>query len=226
MAKNILFVLTSHSELGSTGHKTGWYLPEVAHPYYVLAHHKITWASPKGGATPMDPGSADAFKADPECAKFLVDPVAQAAVNNTVQLSTINVADYDAVVVPGGHGPVFDLAYDAESARIISGVYERGGVVGAICHGPAALINVKLSNGSYLVNGKKLTAFSNAEEDAVSLTAAMPYLLEDELVKHGGIYEKAGALWGEHVVVDGQLVTGQNPSSGHAFGKAISQLLQ
>lgn len=150
--------------------------------------------------------------------------MAQRAVNESIPLSAINPADYVAVVYPGGHGPVFDLATDTTSTAIARDVYEKGGVVAAVCHGPAALVNVKLSNGEYLISGKRVTGFSNTEEEAVQLTEVVPFLLEDVLKANGGIFEKA-ENWGAKVVIDGKLVTGQNPASASPLGDAVVQLL-
>ncbi|KAI8847791.1 class I glutamine amidotransferase-like protein [Chytridium lagenaria] len=191
--KDILFIMTSHDELGSTGKKTGWYLPEVAHPYNILtkAGFNITVASPKGGKTPLDPGSAEAFKEDPECIAFLADSVATGKVNNSLLLSTIKPSDYAAVVFPGGHGPMYDLATDATSHSVTAAIYEQGGLVAAVCHGPAGIANVKLSSGEYLVKGKKVTGFTNDEEDAVQLTPFMPFMLETRLKENGGYMKRA-----------------------------------
>ncbi|KAJ3086664.1 hypothetical protein HK102_012746 [Quaeritorhiza haematococci] len=226
----MLFIVSSHDELGKTQKKTGWYLPEVAHPWNILVqHYDITVASPKGGKAPMDPGSAEAFKNDAESQKFLADVHATKAMDHTRKLTELTDAELDqfvAVVVPGGHGPMFDLPDDEASKRIIAKVFEKGGVVGAVCHGPCALVNVKLSSGDYLIKGKKVTGFTNAEEDAVELSSHMPFMLEDKLQSNGGVFSKAEAMWGGHVVVDGRLVTGQNPASATGMAEEIHKLLQ
>ncbi|ETW04730.1 hypothetical protein H310_03879 [Aphanomyces invadans] len=227
--QKLLFVLTSHDKLGNTGHPTGWYLPELAHPYqFLVQHYDITVASPLGGVAPLDPSSKEAFAADPDSIAFLNDPVAQHTVANTRKLSSLSkdeLVTFVGVVYPGGHGPMFDLHSDAESHRVITTVWENNGVVASVCHGPASVSAVKLSDGSYLVADKNVTGFSNAEEDAVNLTAAMPFLLEDELKQHGARYSKADNMWAEHVVVDGKLITGQNPASSHKFAHEIHRVL-
>ncbi|KAJ3203574.1 hypothetical protein HDU67_010105 [Dinochytrium kinnereticum] len=225
--KDILFIVTSHGDMADTGKKTGWYLPEVAHPYNILtrAGFNVTVASPVGGKTPMDPGSAEMFAKDEECIAFLADAVATDKMNNSLLLSTIKPSDFAAVVFPGGHGPMFDLATDATSQSITAKVYESGGVVAAVCHGPAGIANVKLSNGEYIVKGKKVTGFSNDEEDLVQLTPFMPFMLETTLVGHGGVFEKADAPFAPHVVVDGRLITGQNPASSAGLAEAVISAL-
>ncbi|KAI8619176.1 DJ-1/PfpI family protein [Chytriomyces sp. MP71] len=223
--KSILFILTNHADLGSTGKKTGYWISEVAHPYnHLKDHYKITFASPKGGASPVDPGSLAAHKDDAEVIAFLADPVAQKMVAETIVLSTLNVTDFDAVVYPGGHGPMYDLVSDATSHEFASKAFESGKIVAALCHGPAAIADVKLSNGTYLVAGRRVTGFANTEEDAVQLTPFMPFLLENKLKANGGFYSKEGD-WASHVVVDGNLVTGQNPASGLELAKKLHELL-
>lgn len=228
--KEILIVLTSHDTIDKLGAKTGWYLPELAHPYHVLSSKfDFVFASPKGGEAPLDPGSAEAFAQDEQCIALLKNESVMASIKNTVKLSDIDnvkMESFVAVLFPGGHGPMYDLAVDKVSQQVIAKFYEAGKVVGAVCHGPAAFVNVKLSNGEYMVKGKKVTGFSNAEEDLVSLSEAMPFMLETSLIEHGGIYEKADGAWGCHIVVDGNLVTGQNPTSSLAFGETILQLLE
>ncbi|MCJ1301217.1 hypothetical protein MMC08_004016 [Hypocenomyce scalaris] len=225
----VLFVLTSHNKMGNTGKPTGWYLPEFAHPYDVLAPHtQITIASPAGGEAPLDPSSVEATKDDKASVDFLNSK--QALWKNTEKLSNFvgRAKDFDAVFFVGGHGPMFDLATDETSHQIIREFYESGRIVSAVCHGPAALVNAKLSDGSYLIDGSAVTGFSNAEEDAVGLTSAMPFKLEDQLNKSsGGLFEKAAESWGEKVVVskNGRLITGQNPASATAVGKAIYKAL-
>ncbi|KAI9346781.1 putative chaperone protein HSP31 [Zopfochytrium polystomum] len=226
--KRILFIVTSHGDMGNTGRKTGWFLPEVAHPYNILikAGFDITVASPKGGVTPMDPQSGIDFAKDEECIAFLKDEAAQKKMTQSIKLSDVNYNDFDAVVFPGGHGPMFDLATDELSQSITAKVYEKGGVVSAVCHGPAGLVNVKLSTGEPLLKDKRVTGFSNSEEDAVQLTSVMPFLLETELKQTSqALYEKADKDWGVRVVVDGRVVTGQNPASASEFGKALAKLL-
>ncbi|KAI9596620.1 class I glutamine amidotransferase-like protein [Syncephalis fuscata] len=222
----VLFVLTSHSQLGNTGKPTGFYLPELAHPYEVLSkEYRIRFVTPKGGKSPVDPSSVEAFRDDPICAKFLENASVVASIENTEYLSSItdeDISNLSGVFFPGGHGPMFDLAENELSANIVRKVYEQGGVIGAVCHGPAGIVNVKLSNGNYLVAEHNVTGFSNAEEDAVGLSSVMPFMLEDLLRDHGASYSKASEPWGEHVVGQNtRLVTGQNPNSSSGVAKAM-----
>eukprot|EP01111_Echinosteliopsis_oligospora_P002635 TRINITY_DN13974_c0_g1_i1.p1 TRINITY_DN13974_c0_g1~~TRINITY_DN13974_c0_g1_i1.p1 ORF type:complete len:229 (-),score=76.05 TRINITY_DN13974_c0_g1_i1:39-725(-) len=225
MPGKILFILTSHSVLGDTGKPTGWYAPEAIHPFYVFKHagYDITWASPAGGEAPLDPGSVEQFKNDKEVTKFLAE---ESGWKHTTKLSEFvgKSGDFAAVFYPGGHGPVFDLPFDDSSKKIAAEFYEAGKPTAAVCHGPAVFINVKLSNGDLLVKGKKMTGFTNTEEEAVGLTKAVPYLLEDRLKELGASFERS-PNWQSKVVVDGNLVTGQNPASSSALAEAIvSQL--
>ncbi|ORY42270.1 DJ-1/PfpI family protein [Rhizoclosmatium globosum] len=223
--KSILFVLTNHADLGTTGKKTGYWVSEVAHPYNHLKNHfNITFASPKGGVAPVDPGSVQAHADDAEVIAFLADPVAKDMIANTKVLSTLKPADYDCILYPGGHGPMYDLYSDATSVEFCRQMYEDKKIVAALCHGPAGIAQVKLSDGSYMVKGKNVTGFANTEEDAVQLSQFMPFLLEDVLKANGGIYSKT-ADWGSHVVVDGKLVTGQNPGSALDLAKKVEDLL-
>ncbi|MCJ1412248.1 hypothetical protein MMC19_006341 [Ptychographa xylographoides] len=223
----VLFVLTSHAKLGNTGKPTGWYLPEFAHPYDVLAPHThITVASPDGGGAPLDPSSVD--KSDPVSAKFLEHQ--ESLWKHTEKLSGFvgRAKEFDAVFYVGGHGPMFDLATDEISHQVIREFFEAGRIVAAVCHGPAALVNAKLSDGSYLIDQCAVTGFSNAEEEAVNLTSAMPFQLEDELNKNsGGHYQRATEAWGPKVVVakGGRLITGQNPASAKPVGEAIYEAI-
>ena len=223
----VLFILTSHDSLGQTGKKTGYYIPELAHPYNALVENgiQVVLASPKGGHPPVDPNSETQFQNDPEVVKFKANSEAINQLKNTVKLSDVDASEFDAVFYPGGHGPMFDLATNEPSMAICAKIYEAGGVVGALCHGPAGIANVKLSNGEYLVKGKNVACFSNTEEEAVELVPVMPFLLETTLVEHGAKYSKT-ENWGEHVVVDGKLVTGQNPSSGLLIGKKLVEILK
>ncbi|RKP07943.1 class I glutamine amidotransferase-like protein [Thamnocephalis sphaerospora] len=223
----LLFILTSHGQLGDTGKATGYYLPELAHPYSVLIpHYYIRFATPEGGRSPVDPASVEAYRGDQVCASFLASPQVAAAVENTDRLSDLDqsaIDELDGVFFPGGHGPMFDLAHSPTVHTLVRQVYEHGGVIGAVCHGPAGLVNVKLSDGQrFLVDSHEVTGFSNEEEDAVGLVDVMPFLLEDQLRAHGGIYSKAKEPWSEHVAGRGtQLVTGQNPSSSNAVAEAM-----
>ena len=199
------------------------YLPEFAHPYNVLekAGVDITIASPKGGEAPLDPSSVEASKSDESSQTFL--KTQESLWKNTHKLSDFvgKASEYDALFYVGGHGPMFDLATDSTSHKIINEFWTAGKVVSAVCHGPAALVNVKLSDGSYLIKGKEVTAFSNAEEDQAGLSKEMPFMLETDLGTNGGKFVKAAEPWGEKVVVSGKLITGQNPASAAGVGQAI-----
>ena len=220
----ILMVLTSHDQLGDTGEKTGFWLEEFAAPYYVLkdAGAAITLASPQGGQPPLDPKS-DLPENQTELTKrFRRDTAAQTELANTKKLADVSAKDFDAVFYPGGHGPMWDMPDNATSMALIEGFVAADKPVGAVCHAPAALVNVRRKNGEYLVKGKRVTGFTNAEEEAVGLTAVVPFLLEDRLKERGGIYSKA-ANWTPYVQVDSKLVTGQNPASS---GPAAAELLK
>ncbi|QNN43274.1 type 1 glutamine amidotransferase domain-containing protein [Pedobacter roseus] len=223
----ILMVLTSHSELGNTGEKTGFWIEEFAAPYYLMADAgvEITLASPKGGQPPIDPKS-DAPDAQTEATKrFKADESLQKILANTVQLNTVNEEDYDAVFYPGGHGPLWDLANDEKSISLIEAFYNAEKPVAFVCHAPGVLIKVKDQNGDPLVKGKAVTGFSNSEEEAVKLTDVVPFLLEDEFKKLGGHYSK-GADWGSYVKKDGLLITGQNPGSSEEAAKILLETLK
>lgn len=223
----VLIVLTSHSDLGNTGEKTGFWVEEFAAPYYVLADAgvELTIASPKGGQPPVDPKS-DAPDAQTDATKrFYADEALKTKVAHTVKLSEVNQADYDAVFYPGGHGPLWDLANDTHSIALIEDFYKHDKPVAFVCHAPAALVKVKAPNGEPLVKGKEVTGFSNTEEEAVQLTAVVPFLLEDELVKLGGTYSK-GADWGSYVKQDGLLITGQNPASSEEAAQLLLKTLK
>jgi putative intracellular protease/amidase len=223
--KKALIVVTSHDRLGGTGKPTGYYLPEVTHPYYALrdAGIDVDLASPKGGAAPMDPSSED--RKDPANARFLDTAADRDKLERTTRLADVDPAAYGAILFAGGHGTMWDFREDRDVQRLAAAIHEKGGVVAAVCHGPAALVDVRLSSGEFLVAGKRVTGFSNAEEEAAQLTQVVPFLLESALVERGGRYEKAGDLWQEHVVSDGRVVTGQNPASAAGVGRAVAQLL-
>jgi len=227
--KNVLVVLPSCGLLGSTGRKTGWYLPELAHPYYVLTPHaKLTTASPLGGHAPLDPGSVEAFKSDPESVEFL--QTKSSLWEDTEKISTFlgRAKDFDAVYYPGGHGPMFDIVKDPDSIALIREFWEGGKIVSTVCHGSAALLNAKLSDGSYLIKDTPVTGFANSEEDEYNFSQFMPFMLETELDKiSGGKYEKAATNWASHVVVakNGRLLTGQNPGSARDLAKALLERL-
>lgn len=224
----VLFVLTSHAKLGDTTQETGWYLPEMAHPYAELVGKAdIIVASPKGGKAPLDSGSVD--PKDDVSQKFLKDNIG--ITENTEKLSSFSgkASQFAAIFYVGGHGPMFDLAHDETSHGIIREFAESGKVVSAVCHGPAALAYAKLSNGDYLIQDSEVTGFSNTEEDAVDKTKYMPFKLEDVLAKNsGGKFGKASQDWGEHVKVakGGKLITGQNPASAAGVAKAILKAIQ
>jgi putative intracellular protease/amidase len=210
----IVMVLTSHSALGNTGKKTGFWLEEFAAPYFVFrdAGAAITLASPRGGQPPLDPKSDEPAAQTAATARFKQDAEAQSALAATVELSKVRVAEFDAVFYPGGHGPLWDLANDKHSIDLIESVYAAGKPVAFVCHAPGVLRNVKAKDGSPLVKGKHVTGFSDSEEDAVQLTNVVPFLVEDELKRLGGLYAK-GPDWSSFVLVDGNLITGQNPAS-------------
>lgn len=222
----ILFVVTSHDKLGKTDKKTGWYLPEVAHPYHVLkkAGHNITFISPKGGKAPMDPGSGDAYKDDPICKEFLANKDVMSLINNTKTPAQVKASDYKAIFYAGGHGPMFDLPENQAIAKLAVAIYESGGIVSAVCHGPVGLVPLKLSNGQHLIKGKKVTCFTNKEEDAVQLSAEMPFMLETKLRELGGKFVAAD-LWQANVQVDNRVITGQNPASATPVGEELVKLL-
>jgi len=223
----VLMVLTSHSELGNTGEKTGFWIEEFAAPYYVLADGgaEITIASPKGGQPPVDPKSEVKDAQTPATERFYKDNALIEQVAHTLKLNDVEQADYDAVFYPGGHGPLWDLATDKTSIKLIEEFYNHRKPIAFICHAPAALVNVKAMNGDPLVKGKHVTGFSNTEEEAVKLTKVVPFLLEDELTKHGAHYSK-GADWGSYVKQDGFLITGQNPGSSEEAAKVLLKALQ
>jgi putative intracellular protease/amidase len=222
----ILIVLTSHDQLGNTGEKTGFWLEELAAPYYVFkdAGAEVTLASPKGGQPPLDPKSSDpAFQTD-ATRRFEADPEAKAARAATHKLSEVSPKDFDAVFYPGGHGPLWDLAEDKISIRLIESTIGAGKPVAAVCHAPAVLRHVKAPDGKPLVQGKSVTGFANTEEDAVGLTKVVPFLVEDMLKQNGGVYSKTGD-WHSHVVTDGLLITGQNPASSAEAARALVKRL-
>lgn len=219
---NILIVLTSHDELGNTGRKTGFWLEELATPYYVFkeAGAQLTLASPKGGQPPLDPKSNDpAFQTD-STKRFEADAEAKAALANTRPLDSISPEDFDAVFYPGGHGPLWDLTEDRNSVALIENTLNSGKPVALVCHAPGVLRHAKNPDGSPLVQGKKVTGFTNSEEAAVGLTDVVPFLVEDELVSKGGQYSKV-ADWQPYAIRDGLLITGQNPASSAAAAQAL-----
>lgn len=223
----IVMVLTSHSELGNTGKKTGFWIEEFAAPYYIFldAGVSITIASPKGGQPPIDPSSDTADNQTPATIRFKADQDLQNILSETKVLSTISADDYDALFFPGGHGPLWDLTNDADSIQLIEHFWSSKKPVAAVCHAPAVFLNVKDAAGEPLVKGKNVTGFTNSEEAAVQLTDVVPFLLEDELKNKGGIYTKKED-WASHIVKDGLLITGQNPASSEAAAKELLKILQ
>lgn len=219
----VLMVLTSHSELGNTGHKTGFWIEEFAAPYYILkdAGVGITVASPQGGQPPIDPKSAEPSSQTEATRRFDQDQELQQLLSNTRKLSEVNAEDFDAVFYPGGHGPLWDLNKDRASIGLIEAFWKSKKPVAAVCHAPSVLLNARDENGNPIVKDRKVTGFTNDEEEAVQLTHVVPYLLEDELKNKGGRYSKK-ENWEPYVVTDGLLITGQNPASS---AEAAQQLL-
>lgn len=223
MKKKILFVVTSHDTKGDTGEKTGYYLGEVAHPWEVLheAGYEIDFVSPKGGTPPVDGFDLK----DPVNKKFWENKEYKNKIDHSLTPSQIIPENYAAIYYAGGHGAMWDFADNTELAFIASKIYENGGIVAGVCHGPAGLVNIKLNNGKYLVDGKKINAFTNEEEAEVQLTKVVPFLLEDQLKERGAKFEKSKP-WQNHVVNDQRVITGQNPQSAKSVGEAIVKELK
>lgn len=222
----VLMVLTSHDRLGDTGRKTGFWLEELAAPYYAFkdAGADITLASPKGGNPPLDPKSNEPDFQTELTHRFEADAEAKAQLASTVRLDSVSAADFDTVFYPGGHGPLWDLAEDSHSIALIERFIEAGKPVALVCHAPGVLRHVKTLAGRPLVEGKKVTGFANSEEEGVGLTNIVPFLVEDELIAKGGLYSK-GEDWGSYVVQDGLLITGQNPGSSAATAAQLLKTL-
>lgn len=218
----VLMVLTSHDQLGNTGQKTGFWLEELAAPYYVFkdAGAEIVLASPLGGQPPLDPKSNEPMFQTEQTRRFEQDADATAQLASTVRLDTVSQADFDTVFYPGGHGPLWDLVADQHSVALIESFIAADKPVALVCHAPGVLRDVKAANGRPLVEGKQVTGFTNSEEAAVGLTDIVPFLVEDMLVANGGAYTK-GADWGSYVVADGLLITGQNPASSEEAAKVL-----
>jgi len=218
----VLIVLTSHDQLGDTGKKTGFWLEEFASPYYHLkdAGVQVTLASPSGGQPPLDPKSNEPDFQTDDTRRFDDDQIAQNELANTAKLAEMKVEDFDAVFYPGGHGPLWDLHNDNDSIALIEGFIAAGKPVATVCHAPAVLLKAKDQNGNPLVKGKEVTGFSNSEEAAVALTNIVPFLVEDQLIAMGGVYQKVDD-WNSLVVVDGLIITGQNPGSSAAVAEAL-----
>lgn len=223
----VLLVVTNWDHIGDTGIKTGWYLPEVAHPYYVLKEHGVpmTICSPKGGFAPMDPSSGEAFKDDPECKRLLADDDVQKQLKNTVAAKDVDPSKFKAIVFTGGHGPMFDFPDSVELNKAAADIYEAGGIAAAVCHGTAGLVNTTLKDGSYLVKGHKVTSFTNSEEISIKLMDPMPFALETRLKEHGADFVDGGD-WQKNVQVSGRVITGQNPASATGLGEAIAKKLK
>lgn len=218
MKKKILFVVTSQDKLGSTGKSTGYYLSEVSHPWAVLseAGYEIDFVSPLGGKAPVDGYDLS----DPINKAFWENSVYRSKIENTMRPSDVVVSDYLAIYYAGGHGTMWDFPDNNELANIASSIYENGGIVSAVCHGPSALVNIKLTNGKYLVDGKRINSFTNAEEESIDLQNIVPFMLETKLIERGARFEKSG-LWESHITVDQRVITGQNPQSAKGVGESI-----
>jgi len=220
--KKVLMVLTSHAELGNTGEKTGFWVEEFAAPYYALvdAGINVSIASVAGGQPPIDPKSTLEDFQTPSTKRYDADGEVLALMANTAVLADVNAADFDAVFYPGGHGPLWDLVDNEVSISLIENFLAANKPVAAVCHATAALLNVKDADGEYVVKGKAVTGFTNSEEDAVQLTDVVPFLLEDELIKRGGDYQKV-ADWNAFSVQDGLLISGQNPQSSELAAEKL-----
>lgn len=225
MNKKVLFVLTSHDELGNTGLKTGFWTEELAAPYYALSDKnvEITLASPKGGQPPIDPKSEDPSSQTDATRRMDGDQALKEKLKNTHQLSEVKSEDFDAVFYPGGHGPLWDLAEDKVSQQLIVDFYTNGKPVAFVCHAPGVLKDVKIE-GEYLVKDKNVTGFTNTEEEAVQLTDVVPFLVEDMLKKNGGFYSKIED-WNPYAIVDGRMITGQNPASSEKVAEELLKLI-
>lgn len=223
----VLMVLTSHSDLGNTGKKTGFWLEEFAAPYYIFkdAGAEVVLASPAGGQPPLDPKSDSADFQTDLTQRFKADPAAQRELANTLKLDSVRQEDFDAVFYPGGHGPLWDLAESQTSIALIEAFTRAGKLTGFVCHAPGVLRHVKAASGEPLVKGRQVTGFTNGEEADVELTDIVPFLVEDELIALGANYQK-GPNWGSFIVEDGQLITGQNPGSSEAVAKALVAALR
>ncbi|MGM4910103.1 type 1 glutamine amidotransferase domain-containing protein [Rhizobium sp. 768_B6_N1_8] len=223
----VLLVLTSHDQLGNTGKKTGFWLEELAAPYYTFkdAGAEMTLASPKGGQPPLDPKSDEPMFQTDLTRRFNADEAAKARLANTVRLDSVNQADYDTVFYPGGHGPMWDLAEDPNSIKLIESFIAAGKTIALVCHAPGVLHRVKNADGTPFVAGRKVTGFTNGEEEAVGLTKVVPFLVEDELLSLGAIFSKVKD-WGVYTVTDGQLITGQNPASSGPAAHVLIEALR
>ncbi|KAG8894368.1 hypothetical protein FRC00_009048 [Tulasnella sp. 408] len=223
--KHILFIYTSVSKT-LLGKQTGWYLPEAAQPYYILLpHFHITFAAPAGPNPPVAEGSVERYKEDEDCAKFLVDPTVKEKFDTALKLSEVNPADYAGVFYPGGHGPAIDLPFDEDNIKIASELFRAKKPVASVCHGPAAIVNATDADGQPIVKGRTVTGLSNEEEILGGKEKDVPFLLETKLIEQGGNYVKADAPFEPKVVVDGHLITGQNPKSSKLVAEELVKLL-
>lgn len=221
----VLIVLTSHDQLGNTGKKTGFWLPELTHPYYKLkqANIEVEIASVKGGLAPID---AKAFKENDEYhQRFLNDVELLNKVINSIPIQHINPSDYQAVIFSGGSGPMWDFPNNKDISRVVTEVYQNNGIVSAVCHGVAALTNIRLADGKLLIEGRRVTGFSNIEEHQLGTENVVPFLLQDKLIEQGASYVEASP-WQENVIVDGNIITGQNPASATPLAEAIIKKLR
>jgi len=228
LVPKVIFVVTNHTKWPKKKkEKIGWYLPEVAHPYYILiqAGIQVVFASPRGGGAEADPESVKNYEKDEKCIKFTKEKLDKDNKLETYAISALNHKDYQAIFFAGGHGTMFDFPDDKFLQQAAVTIYENDGIVSAVCHGPAALVNIKLSDGEYLVKDKNVTGFTNSEEKVAKVDDLVPFSLEDELVKKGGKF-KGAQDWSCNVIVDGRLITGQNPSSAGAVAEAIIKLLK
>lgn len=227
MSKKILFITTSHTQLGETGRKTGIWAEEVAAPYLVFtdAGYEVDLASPQGGPAPFDPGSIKpAGQNNAVLERFLKLETAQRKVAQTQKIEAVNVGNYDAVFFPGGHGAMWDLPNDSGVTRAVEQASAANKVIGAVCHGVAGLVTARGVDGRSVVADKRVNAFTNDEEQAAGLTSVVPFLLESRLIEQGGRFEK-GPNWGSFAVQDGTLVTGQNPASSQRVAELMLQVL-
>lgn len=223
----ILIILTSHSALGNTGQKTGFWIEEFAAPYYALkaSGAEITLASPSGGQPPIDPKSDDPNNQTEATIRFKADAALQKLLQHTQKLEDVSPEDFDGVFYPGGHGPLWDLTTNVDSIKLIETFWDSKKPIATVCHAPAVLLNVKDENGDFLLKGKRVTGFTNSEEAAVGLTDVVPFLLEDALIKKGALYSKKED-WASYVVTDGLLITGQNPASSETVAETLVHLLK
>ncbi|MDQ8020700.1 MAG: type 1 glutamine amidotransferase domain-containing protein [Moraxellaceae bacterium] len=228
MSKKVLIILTSHDRMGDSGKQTGIWSDELAVPYYGFrdAGIDVVLASPRGGVVPFDPNSLKpAGENDAEVDRMLADPVAQAAIRNTVPVASVNAADFDAVFFAGGHGTMWDLPGDAGVTRAVESAWNAGKVVAAVCHGPAGLVSARGADGKSILNGRRVSGFTDSEENAVGLASVVPFALETRMRELGGLFEH-GPDWQPFAVTDGKLVTGQNPASSGLVAEKVLALLQ